>query len=50
MEPIQYPSVTALTEAERIEQIRKYLCQMADQINYNNDLLERRIKEITEQE
>lgn len=43
MEPIRYPAVDGKTEAEKIEQIRRYLFQLADQLNINLDRLERKV-------
>lgn len=42
MEPIRYPTVDGKTEAEKIEQIRRYLFWLADQLNMNLDRIERK--------
>lgn len=45
MEPIRYPTVNGETEAIKIEQLRRYLYQLADQINMNFRQIENRIAE-----
>ena len=47
MEPIRYPTVNGTTEAERIEQLRRYLYQLADQLNINLNQIEKKISEQT---
>lgn len=43
MDPIRYPNIKAATQEENVEQIKKYLYQLVDQINVNLELIERKI-------
>lgn len=38
----RYPNITGKTEKEQIEQIRRYLFQMVDQLNYVVSRMEER--------
>lgn len=41
MTPIPYPNITGEDPREQLEKLRKYLIQLADQLNYTLEQLER---------
>lgn len=44
--PFQYPNITGKTEKEQIAQMRNYLFQLADQLNYALSQMEKEIHEV----
>ena len=40
IEPIHYPNINGATDREQMVQMKRYLFQLVDQLNYTMDLLD----------
>lgn len=45
MTDLRYPSITGRTDAEKIQQLERYLRQTVDQLNHALSMLEKQINE-----
>lgn len=46
IEPIHYPNINGATDREQMVQMKRYLFQLVDQLNYTMDLLDSNTEQV----